>query len=78
MNAARMKIERSKNEKRTHQERKLNAARTKNETALCELRSRESGGTRALGITQRRRESVFIPTRGAGWKGSSESSTTAF
>ena len=77
MNAARMKIERSKNEKRTQQERQLNAARTKNETALCELRSRESDGTRALVITQRSRESFFIPTRAADWKGRSVSSTTS-
>ena len=55
----------------------LNAARTKNETALCELRSRESGGTRALVITQRSRELFFIPTRAADWKGRSESPTTS-
>ena len=56
--------------------KELNAERTKNETALCELRSRESGGTCALVITQRGRELFFIPTRGADWKGRSESSST--
>ena len=55
----------------------MNAARTKNGTVLCELRSRESGGTRALVITQRSRESFFIPTRAADWKGRSEFSTTS-
>ena len=42
---------------------KTNAARTKNKTALCEVRSRESDGTGALLIAQRSRESLFIPTR---------------
>ncbi len=55
----------------------MNAARTKNETILCEVRSRESGGTRALVIAQRSRESFFIPTRAADWKGQSGSSTTS-
>ena len=56
---------------------KMNAAKTKNETALCEVRSRESGGTRALVIAQRNRESFFIPTCAADWKGRSSSSTTS-
>ena len=57
--------------------KELNAARTKNETALCEVRSKESGGTRALVIAQRSRESFFSPTCAADWKGRSGSSTTS-
>ena len=55
----------------------MNAARAKNEIALYEVRSRESGGTRALVIAQRSRKSFFIPTRAADWKGRSGSSTTS-
>ena len=55
----------------------MNAARRKNETAVCEVRSRESGGTRALVIAQRSRESFLIPTRAADWKERSGSLTTS-
>ncbi len=55
---------------------KLNAARTKNETALCELRSWESDETHTLVIIQRSRESFFIATLATDWKGLSEFLTT--
>ena len=40
----------------------LNTVRRKNKIALCEVRSRESGGTRALVIAQLSRGSFVIPT----------------
>ena len=49
----------------------MNAARTKNE------RSKESGGMCALVIAQHSRESFFILTRAADWKGWSGSLTTS-
>ena len=55
----------------------MNAARTKNEIALCEVRSREFVGTLALVIAQRSRKSFFLPTLAADWKGRSGSSTTS-
>ena len=67
------RIEHGENKKLMQQERKMNAARTKNETALCEVCRRESGGTRALVIAQRSMESFFIPTRAADCKGRSGS-----